>query len=581
MNLAAVCHTPMSQDAYGVDEKHIFIRLRAGRNDLVSCTLFYGDRASRQNPVPMTTVPMRRAARDEWFDYYEVLFQCPYVRVCYSFYLDDGKEQCYYHADFPSQALPEDRSEYYQLPFNHRADRIHVPEWAKDAVVYHIFPDSFASGHRFLSGQAVKTEFNGFPCKGKLGGTLHGIRANVDYLCDLGINCIYMNPIFAAGEYHKYDTLDYFHVDPCLGTDAEFRALVKEYHEKGIRVIIDGVFNHAGWHFFAFEDVVKNGEASPYKDWFYEITFPVKVPAVWEEIPSYACFGYERHMPKLNTENPEVIRYLCNVCQHWLMEYNMDGWRLDVADEVNDGFWRAFKSAARAAKPDSLLIGEIWESAQHWLDGSQFDSTMNYDFRKHCAGFFGKGTLDAAAFDFRVTHMRMRYCLPMLYSQLNLLDSHDVSRFLSLCEDKKAYRLAVLFQMTFPGMPSVFYGDEKGISGVKEAEYRQAMDWSDKPGVLRDFYRQAIRLRHQEPALRRGAFETVMADRGSGLYVYKRSLPEESITIALNNQHRQAAYAIKNSEQVLWQEGYRDGCLAEYGFVMIKGAGDKEAVAWR
>lgn len=222
---------------------------------------------------------------------------------------------------------------------------------------------------------------------GKLGGTIRGITENLDYIRDLGFNCIYINPIFVAGEYHKYDLIDYFHIDPCFGTDEDFRNLVSTCHALGMRVIIDGVFNHVGWHFFAFEDVIEKGETSAYKDWFYGLQFPVQRPATGDEYPTYECFGYERMMPKTNTENPEVIRYFCDVGQYWVREFDIDGWRLDVASEINDAFWRAFRAAVKEAKPDCLLIGEVWESAQHWLNGDMFDSTMNYDFRKHCRRF--------------------------------------------------------------------------------------------------------------------------------------------------------------------------------------------------
>lgn len=287
---------------------------------------------------------------------------------------------------------------------------------------------------------------------------------NVDYLKDLGINCVYINPIFAAGEYHKYDLLDYFHVDPVFGGDEAFREMVDTLHANGIRIIIDGVFNHCGWHFFAFDDVVRNQKASQYRDWFYHLEFPVERPETPEIYPSYACFAYERMMPKLDTANPDVRDYFCKVGRYWVEEFGIDGWRLDVASEVDDGFWRAFRRTVKEANPDALLIGEVWESAGHWLQGDMFDSAMNYDFRKHCNLFFAEGAIDAADFSGRVTNMRMRYRVQTVPAQLNLLDSHDVSRFLSLCNgDTTRYKLAILFMMTFVGMPTVFYGDELGI----------------------------------------------------------------------------------------------------------------------
>ena len=571
MNRHAIQHLPMSQDAHGIDPEHVVLRLRAARGDLDSCTLYYADRACRLTPVVFTSAPMEVVARDEYFDYFEATLEGAYKRLCYYFELDGGGESILYYGNLFSDHLVDDRSEYYQFPYNRREDIAAPPAWAKDAVIYNIFPDSFASARRSITRVPTQRDWNGVTTRGKLGGTLRGITENVDYLKRLGVNAIYINPIFAAGEYHKYDLLDYYHVDPCFGTDEDFRELVRLYHENGLRVIIDGVFNHCGWQFFAFEDVVQNGEQSRYRDWFYRLSFPVERPEDPEVYPNYECFGYERLMPKLNTGNPEVVDYFCDVGRHWLREYGIDGWRLDVASEVDDGFWRAFRKAARQENPDAILIGEVWESAGHWLDGSMFDSTMNYDFRKHCRRFFAEGSIDAFEFDARVTDMRLRYRRNMLYAQLNLLDSHDASRFLSLCgEDKARLELAVLFQMTFPGMPSVFYGDEQGLTGLREEDYRQPMTWGED-GELYRFYKEAIALRREEPALRGGGYRTLAAERGSGLYVFARSYEGEEILIAFNlGAEVESLPDAFHVRTICWERGRTEGTLAPMGFVVAK-----------
>ena len=572
MNLSAIKHVPMSADAHGISEQEVVFRLRCGRADLHSCTLYYADRACRQTPVIFSSTPMKVVAQDEWFDYYEVILKSPYKRICYYFELDDGQEKLLYYSDFFAYQRVDDRSEYYQLPFNHRADIAEVPEWAKDAVVYNIFPDSFATARRAISGEPSECVWKGQTTHGKLGGSIKGITENLDYIKNLGFNCIYINPIFAAGEYHKYDLLDYFHIDPCFGTDEDFRLLVNACHRMGLRVIIDGVFNHVGWRFFAFEDVVEKGEASTYKDWFYGLKFPVHRPETGDEYPQYECFGYERMMPKTNTENPEVIEYFCKVGQYWVREFDIDGWRLDVASEINDAFWRRFREAVKAVKRDCLLIGEVWESAQHWLGGDMFDSTMNYDFRKHCRRFFAEHSIDAAQFDGRVTNMRMRYKLPVLYGQLNLLDSHDVSRFLSLCKNElSSMKVAVLFQMTFVGIPSVFYGDEKGIDGLLEEEYRHPMPWGESGSELERFYQDAIQLRNTWPELRWGDYHTVYAQKGSGMYCYCRSSDKVKIFILLNNQPQAVDIPAEFAEgMLLWQEGLEGQMLAPMGFAVFR-----------
>ncbi len=534
MNRAAIYHIPMSQYAYGSDENHVTIRLRCEHNDIKKCDLYYGDRACRQTPVIFTKVEMQIIAFAELYDYFQADLEDPYKRLCYYIELSDGKESIYFYGDHFFDRLVDDRSEYFQLPFNHRADLIQPPVWAKHAVIYNIFPDSFASGKEKISGRPLEKDFRGHIVRGNLGGTIQGIKENVAYLEDLGVNAVYINPIFAAGEYHKYDLLDYFQVDPCFGTNEELKALVETFHEHGIRVIIDGVFNHCGWYFFAFDDVVRNGAQSVYKDWFYGLTFPVIRPENQDDYPNYECFGYERLMPKLNTANPEVEDYFCKVGRYWIEEFDIDGWRLDVASEVNDSFWRRFYYEVKSVKADSILIGEVWENAGHWLDGTIFDSAMNYDFRRHCKKFFAESSIDALEFDSRVTDMRMRYRKQTVYAQLNVLDSHDVSRFLSVChEDRDRYRLAVLFQLTFPGMPSIFYGDEKGVTGVLEKDYRQPMPW-DREDELSDFFKRMIHLRMQEEVLRSGEYRTTKAAKKEFVYGYERSDENTVIQVLMN-----------------------------------------------
>lgn len=571
MKREAVLHIPMSNYAHGIDEKHVLFRLRVARGDLKSCYLHYGDRACRITPVIFSSAEMKIIAQDELFDYYEVILESPYMRVCYYFELKDGFETILYYSDLFHLDTVNDRSDYYQFPYNRREDIADIPDWTKDAIIYNIFPDSFATSYRYISNKGKEVMHGDNITRGKLGGTIQGITQNLDYLLKLGINCIYINPFFVAGEYHKYDLIDYFHVDPCFGTDEEFKQMVQVYHENHVRVIIDGVFNHCGWNFFAFCDAAEKGEESCYKDWFYRLSFPVIKPDNMEDIPNYECFGYERLMPKMNTSNPEVVEYFCKVCSYWLTEFDVDGWRLDVASEINDDFWRDFKKTAKKAKPDCFLIGEVWEAAAHWLAGDQFDSSMNYDFRKNCKEFFALQSIDAFEFDGRVTQMRMRYRKNILYGQLNLLDSHDVSRFLSLCQgDLERFKLAILFQMTFIGPPSIFYGDEQQIAGLKEDQYRSPMRWEEDNEMF-PFYQKAIALRKEYEVLRRGDFRTINAGKDNRLYIFERYLGNEHLMIGLNTGTEEAEWNISMTDkELVWQSGYCGTKLSCYGFIITR-----------
>lgn len=533
MNKSAVLHIPMSRFAFALSEDCFVIRLRAGKGDLDRCTLFYGDRACVASPVRFTPVVMEKRYEDELFDFYEMtLRNCP-RRICYYFQLEQGDEKIYYYADAFYEELPdlimedgfviEGRSEYYQYPYILRSEVVKLPEWFTHAVVYNIFPDSFADGRRSLTGAGKEiTHADDTVRRSCLGGTIRGITENLDYICGLGFNCLYLNPIFGAGEYHKYDIVDYYHIDPCMGTDEDFLELTEAVHERGMHIIIDGVFNHCSWFFPQFEDVVQKGEASAYKDWFYELTYPVVRPETEGPEPGYACFAYERKMPKLNTANPEVQDYFAKVGRYWIEKFHVDGWRLDVANEVDKNFWRKFRGAVRAADPGAVLIGEVWENAEVWLRGDMFDSVMNYDFRKHCRDFFALQKVTVEDFAWRMTDMFLRYPAQVSRGQLNLLDSHDVSRFYSLCgEDYDCFQAAFLYLCMAPGVPSVFYGDEKKIAGIREAEYRSAMPWQQHCEAEEEFVRKVIGIR-KEWVGPDDDYRVLQADKENNLLVFER-----------------------------------------------------------
>ena len=533
MDKDAIIHRPMSEYAFGTDENTTVFRLRCASGGAERCTLWYGDTSCPETPVPFYPAPMRLLFRGENCDWWEAELHGKFHRLYYYFELSGG-ETLFFSGGVFLSTPSEERSEYFKFPFNHRADIARVPDWANDAVVYNIFPDSFASSKCAVTGVGSEKRLGCALSRSRLGGTINGIRSNLDYIASLGVNCLYLNPVFTAGQYHKYDTIDYLHIDPCFGTDEDFRALVDESHVRGIRVILDGVFNHCGAQFFAFRDVLEKQGQSRYAGWFYRLQFPVRYPDAGEK-PNYECFCYERLMPKLDTANPEVRDYLCGVGEHWLREYGTDGWRLDVADEVDDAFWREFRRRCKAVKSDALLIGEVWGDARLWLGGDMLDSAMNYDFRNHCRHFFAEGNIDARTFAGRCADMLMRYKRQTASVQLNILDSHDTGRFLSLCGgDTRRLKLAVLFMCCFVGMPCIFYGDELGVEGQDELDYRRAMPWQDADRDLLRFYREAIALRRAHPALRHGELRFLRAEPGEHVLVFERKTGVERLVITIN-----------------------------------------------
>ena len=563
MNLSAVFHRPLSEYAHAVDENTYVFRLRTARDDLKSVRFYYADRADMSPKLTFQSLPMPKVRSDKLYDWYEITLHTPYLRIAYYFGLNDGTQVKYFIGDCFADTDDQERSDYFQLPFNLRADRLEIPDWVHDAVVYNIFPDSFADGKRHMADQSGTADWLGNECRSLHGGTINGIRENLDYICELGCNCIYLNPIFVASSYHKYDTLDYFHVDPTRGSDEGFRLLVQEAHAMGIRVIIDGVFNHICWRHPFFQDVLEKGKASPYYDWFYELPEQPSYPGLGGE-PDYLCFAYVPEMPKTNTANPAVRDYFCQVGAYWIREYDVDGWRLDVANEVDDAFLHAFRDAVKREKPDALVIGEVWENAFHYFNGNMLDSAMNYDFRRFCKQFMAERCIDAGEFDLRVSDLIMRCKKQGLAAQLNLLDSHDVSRFLTVCNgDRDRMELAIVFQMSFVGMPSIFYGDEKGLMGLSEPEYRQAMDFG-REDALEDVYRRLIRLLQEQPALRRGEFRTVEAE--GSLYCYERTLDGQIVRITMNAGA--GALPVKAAGKLLLQKSYAHGLLGENGYLI-------------
>lgn len=521
MNPATIFHRPMSEYAFALDDTHYIFRLRTGKGEAESVRFYYADRAVMTPKLQFAPLPMEKFRTDRYFDWYEIRLETRFERIAYYFELQNGVETLFYYGDCYEMAGTPTRADYFQLPFNHRADRFAAPAWTRDAVVYNIFPDSFAAGKRLAPNGAP-------PCRG---GTVRGVTENLDYIASLGFNCIYLNPIFAARSYHRYDTLDYYRIDPHMGAEDDLRDLVRRAHALGIRVILDGVFNHVSSDHPFFRDVLEKGRASRYYSCFYALPETPRLPAAGG-LPGYTCFSYVADMPKTNTADPFLRQYFCDIGAYWVRKFDVDGWRLDVANELDDGFLRAFRASVKAAKSDALIVGEVWENAAHYLGGDMLDSAMNYDFRRYCRRFFAEQTVDAETFDTNVSTLLLRYNENALFAQLNLLDSHDVSRFLSLCGGKtERMELAVLLQMTFPGMPCVFYGDEKGLCGESEPEYRRPMAW-DASSPLEEVYRRMIALRKTHPALRYGSFHTELAC--GGVYRYSRVWNGTKITVAMN-----------------------------------------------
>jgi len=429
---------------------------------------------------------------------------------------------------------------------------VKTPEWVRDAVFYQIFPDRFARSGRVAKPSNLEP-WDGPPTVyGFKGGDLLGVTEHLDYLVDLGITALYFTPVFQSAANHRYHAYDYHQVDPILGGNQALRTLLDEAHRLGLRVILDGVFNHCGRGLFQFHHVVENGASSPYVDWFIVREYPLRPYHAPRGQHGYEAWWNLPALPKLNTATPAVREFLWDVAARWI-EFGADGWRLDVPAEINDDeFWREFRRRVKAANPEAYIVGEIWHEAQRWLHGDQFDAVMNYLFTRACLAYFvgdrlmqsevarsGYQRIDPIgdqAFSAEIDRLLRLYPREITDVQLNLLGSHDTPRFRTLAQgDDSAYRLATLFQMTFPGAPCIYYGDEIGLTGGHDPGCRSGFPWDESRWnqALRDHVRRCIALRKAHPALRRGEFTWLSV--GNGLLVYGRRLEGETLIVALNS----------------------------------------------
>lgn len=466
-------------------------------------------------------------------------------------------------------------------------NNFHTPDWVKNAVFYQIFPDRFAKSEKVSKPNNLENWDAEPTMFGFKGGDLFGVAEHLDYLAELGITAIYFNPIFQSASNHRYHTHDYLRVDPILGGDEAFKTMLEQAHARGIRVVLDGVFNHASRGFFQFNHILENGDASPYLDWFIVHDFPLNA---YHDRHNYEAWADLPALPKFNTDNPQVRDFIFGIARYWL-EKGIDGWRLDVPMEIDDDdFWCEFRQVVKETNPEAYIVGEIPFEAQRWLRGDQFDAVMNYQFTQACLGFFAgeridrkvergmmglKETpvMDAAAFTQRVQELLRIYPWEAAQVQLNLLSSHDMPRFITLAGgDEAALRLATTFQMTYPGAPCIYYGDEIGMqggrSGFPEAS-RAAFPWDRNrwnTGLL-DYFKRVIAVRKQHPALRIGEFVSLHA-QGQAL-AFLRRLEDQTLIVAINNGNQELDLHIPINGQV--EEGTRWKDLLGSGTAQVEG----------
>ncbi|MCR5671002.1 MAG: glycoside hydrolase family 13 protein [Butyrivibrio sp.] len=530
MKKEAVLHLNSEDFIYPIARNRLVVKIRTAKSDISKCSIIY---FCRTTPEIKNSIELSKNCSDDLFDYYEGKIEFSKVARYHKYYFkltgNDGTDQ-YYSATGFSKKEPQDGC--FEFLYANRGDVISYPGWAKGTIYYQIFPDRFANGDKANDPADVQPWGTPPTRENFMGGDLKGVRDKIPYLQDLGIEVIYFNPIFEGDFNHKYATTDYYRIDPIFGTNEEFGEMVKELHKAGIRVVIDGVFNHTGIHFKQFEDVIEKGSHSKYYDWF--LSNKEKDISVTHK--DYECVGAYKYMPKLNSSNPQVRDFILDVMDFWIREYDIDGWRLDVADEVDSAVWQAARTLLKERYPGIILLGETWGFGGSLTTGKRLDSVMNYMFRDALRDYYGLEKISASEFDARIGRMLALYKTETTDLLYNLLDSHDTERFLFYCGgDVKRLKLAVAFQLLFKGSPAIYYGDEVGITGDNDPDCRRCMEWDEgrQNKELLSWYKTLIKLRKDHTCIRTGSYKAVSCSDVDDLLVFERADESEKIRVLI------------------------------------------------
>lgn len=544
-----------SQWANPIDVDEIIIRLRTAKEKL-DAYLVYGWQFDV--PIIWNEIKMEVAYEDELFYYYETRIRLDDRRLCYVFKINDGHNDYYFSEDGLSENydLADAYYNFFQMPYINEADLFPTVAWMKEAVFYQIFVDRFARANFSKDDSYINMAWEDKPSPTSFaGGDLLGIVDKLDYLKDLGVNAIYLTPIFRSNSNHKYDIIDYFKIDPHFGNEEDFRKLVDNIHARGMKLVLDGVFNHMSKDNLIFQDALAKYKDSDYFDWFYI-----------NEDKTYETFAKVTAMPKINTSNERVQKYLIDVGKYWIEKFDIDGWRLDVSDEISHDFWRAFRKEIKGLKKDAVIIGENWHDGSSFLMGDQFDSIMNYSFTKASLDFF-KGEIDARAIAFRLNRVLVRNKDQVNRMNLNFLDTHDTLRFLTEVDGSEDKLLSGIALMTvFIGTTCMYYGTEIGLEGGYDPDCRRSFIWDrlgEKENLIKKI-KEIFSLKSKDTIKEGG----IRVKSDEGLLIIERFYGLSEIKLVIN---------LKDTRQIdpgdfniLTSNRYEGGSLLENSFIVLE-----------
>jgi len=504
MNGAALFHRASDSMCYSPDGKSLTVRLQAAAGDLVSVELWAGDPHDWARGDSVTWSwrcspnPVRKVGTDGLRDFWEANWTSPYKRARYYWRLtasdgsrwDYGERGLLPSAVHPTSTPAGEFWNAFVFPYINEVDVYRAPEWVAGTVWYQIFPERFRNGDPTNDPAGTKAWKRGPVTNHEFyGGDLRGIIDGLDHIAGLGCTGIYLTPIFSSPSVHKYDTSDYLAIEPAFGTEADLKELVTECHARGMRIMLDAVFNHAGKEFGPWKDVVEQGAASRYRDWFHIRDFPL-FPGGRDSgdtrESNFEGFAFTTKMPKLNTTNPETRSYLFEVAERYVREFGIDGWRLDVSNEIDHAFWREFRRRVKALNPELYIVGEVWHDAMPWLRGDQYDAVMNYPFGAAISDFLLAKTWVQTGKDLvqRIAAIDFAYPKPVVRSAFNLLDSHDTERIRTKFGSIGRVRQALSLLFSLPGAPCVYYGTEYALEGGGDPDNRRCMPWDPQPEEL-------------------------------------------------------------------------------------------------
>ena len=604
----SIWHNPEKRDFLNrLGENKYSFRLQTQKNDVNEVRLLYTDKSGTRK------LDLEKYASNDSYTFWRTEAKLYGDKIEYSFLLFDNET----HSYFGENGAVKKEIDTFEFTIDEQVV-FETPDWVKEAVFYQIFPDRFNNANKNNDPELIETYKNKeeryenitpewhqgvmfsthhyidpakfmddnsriYPKSGwhiKYGGDLQGVEEKFDYLKNLGINAIYFNPIFEATANHRYNTAAYEKIDDNLAIKGDFAAsedyfidFIKKAHKKDIKIVLDGVFNHTGYEHYAFQDVVEKGRDSKYWDWFFIESYPINT--LYEQRtegkePNYKCWaGFGAH-PKLNVANPEVKEYIFEITKKWMdpdgdgdPSDGIDGWRLDVANEVKDTdpeFWKEWRDYVKEINPEVYITGEIWNNASRYLQGEEFDSVMNYKFRDAVINFIAKEKLSAKEFVYSLEEVNIDYPEQSIYSLQNLIDSHDTIRFLaSANHSKERLKLAALMQFTYKGAPMIYYGDEIGLYGGKDPDNRRTMIWKERPSGekpdkdLYKYYSKLADIRKNNDVLIEGDISFIIPEDTRRVVIIVREKDEEKIYTVLNSwdRNQEVSFEIDSGKEKL------------------------------